>query len=159
MAQVPADRSIEEIEDAIGSVARVMGKARVHERLLADAQVTVDRAGAALLYKLHVEGADLRLTDLADRLGIDAPAVSRKVQQLEQGGLVHRISDPQDRRALRLRLTREGTTTIECLLAARRKWLEGLLTGWSTDEKAAFAQMLRRFACDMHAERETDHGD
>ena len=39
--------------------------------------------------------ASLRLTDLADRLRIDAPAVTRKAQRLERMGLVSRGRDPQ----------------------------------------------------------------
>ena len=157
-AQRTVDQSIGEIEDAMHSVARVVGQVRVHERLLADARVAVDRAGAALLCKLHNEGTDLRPTDLADRLGIDAPAVSRKVQQLEQDGLLARTSDPQDGRAHRLRLTPTGKTTIERLLAARRRWLEGLLEDWTVEEKEAFARLLRRFACDVHGEKDR-HND
>src|ERR1022692_2385140 len=113
-----------EIDRSLLSVARVMNQVRVHAKLRAEAGVDIDRAGAAVLYKLLVEPESPRLCDLAERLGIDSPAVTRKVQQLEQLGLVVRSADPEDGRASRLLLTRDGKKSIERLLAARRHWLE-----------------------------------
>src|SRR5580658_10538289 len=110
------DVTIGEIDGALLSVARVMNQVRVHAKLRAEAGVDIDRAGAAVLYKLLVETDSLRLCDLAERLGIDSPAVTRKVQHLEQLGLVARSPDPVDGRASRLLLTNEGRRTIERLL-------------------------------------------
>jgi len=42
------------------------------------AGVRLDRAGSALLYKLYVYGDALRVTDLADFAGVDAPTVTAK---------------------------------------------------------------------------------
>ena len=81
-----------------------MGQVRLHERLLQVAGVRIDRAGAALLYMLSSHDDSCRVTDLADLLGVDAPTVSRKVQQLEKVGLVSRQADAGDRRATRIRL-------------------------------------------------------
>ena len=60
------------------------------------------------------------LTELAELLRIDAPAVTRKAQQLERAGLVSRTRDEQDARATRLQLTPEGGQVINNFLAARR---------------------------------------
>src|SRR3984957_7447041 len=83
-----------EIDAALLSVARVMNQVRVHAKLRAEAGVDIDRAGAAVLYKLLVEGESLRLCDLAERLGIDSPAVTRKVQHPAHRALVVPSSDP-----------------------------------------------------------------
>ena len=107
-----------------------MNQVRVHAKLRAEAGVDIDRAGGAVLYKLLVEGESLRLCDLAERLGIDSPAVTRKVQQLEHLGLVARSPDPVDGRASRLLSTDEGRRSIERLLEARRLWLEEQLSDW-----------------------------
>ena len=68
---------------------------RVHERLLRLAGVRLDRAGATLLFKLFAKGESLRVTDLAEMLGVDTPTVTRKVQQLERDGMVVRQSRPR----------------------------------------------------------------
>src|ERR1700677_2174831 len=114
--QTTKDTTTGEIDSSLLSVARVMNQVRVHAKLRADAGVDINRAGGAVLYKLLVEGESLRLCALAERLGIDSPAVTRKVQQLEHLGLVVRSPDPVDGRASRLLLTREGKGSIERLL-------------------------------------------
>jgi DNA-binding MarR family transcriptional regulator len=82
--------------------------------------VRIDRAGATLLLKLVAGGDALRVTDLADLLGVDAPTVTRKVQQLEREELVGRRVDPDDRRAVRVCLTPSGRRTIDRIRMARR---------------------------------------
>lgn len=123
-----------------------MGQVRLHERLLQVAGVRIDRAGAALLYMLSSHDDSLRVTDLADLLGVDAPTVSRKVQQLEKVGLVSRQADAGDRRATRIRLSATGRRTLSQMLKARRTWFDRLLEGWQEPELRAFADMLGRFA-------------
>jgi DNA-binding MarR family transcriptional regulator len=147
-----------EIDSSLLSVARVMTQVRVHAKLRADAGVDIDRAGAAVLYKLLVEDESLRLCDLAERLGIDSPAVTRKVQQLEHLGLVVRSPDPVDGRASRLLLTAEGRRSIERLLDARREWLEELLSEWPTSDRQEFARLLQLFAATIERDVEVRHG-
>jgi DNA-binding MarR family transcriptional regulator len=48
------------------------------------------------------------LNDVAKVVGRGAPAVSRSVDALVRAGLVERTQDPNNRRRLALRLTREG---------------------------------------------------
>jgi DNA-binding MarR family transcriptional regulator len=152
------DTTTGEIDGALLSVARVMNQVRVHSQLKAKAGVDIDRAGAAVLYKLLVEGESPRLSDLAERLGIDSPAVTRKVQQLEHLGLVVRSPDPVDGRASRLLLTRDGRRTIERLLEARRVWLEELLSEWPTPDRKEFARLLQLFAATIETDVEGRHG-
>ena len=137
------------IESALHSLARCLKQSRLHEFLLAQARVDADQAGLAILYVLHLEGSGLRVTDLAEQLRIDAPAVTRKAQQLERSGLVSRSRDTADARATRLQLTAAGRRTISRFLAARRKWLASLLAGWPEPEQAEFARLLRQFTSDI----------
>ncbi|HEY7946066.1 MAG TPA: MarR family transcriptional regulator [Acidimicrobiales bacterium] len=153
-----ADTTTGAIDAALLSVARIMNQVRIHAKLRARAGVDIDRAGAAVLYKLLVEPDSPRLCDLAERLGIDSPAVTRKVQQLEQLGLVVRAPDPEDGRASRLLLTRDGKKSIERLLAARRLWLEERLAEWPTDDRAEFARLLQLFASTIDPDSDVRHG-
>lgn len=152
------DHTTEEIAAALLAVARVMNQVKVHETMCKGAGVDLDRAGAALVYKLFTEGDDVRLTDLADRLGIDPPAVTRKVQQLERDGLLCRSSDPLDARALRLKLTRQGRLAIERLLHARQRWLDEVLQGWSEADRKQLARVLQQLASSIAEHGETTHG-
>jgi DNA-binding MarR family transcriptional regulator len=149
---LPADRSIDQIEAALQVVARSMTQARLHERFLQTAGVRLDRAGAALLYKLYITGDSLRVTTLADLLGVDAPTVTRKVQQLEHEGYVARRPDPDDRRATRIALSPAGRRTLERVLDARRTWIASRFEDWDRTELMAFASALGRFSTTLEGE-------
>ncbi len=151
----PAARHVERFDEALQTVARSITQVRLHERLLRLAGVRVDRAGATLLFKLSAESDSLRVTDLAEKLGVDTPTVTRKVQQLERDGMVVRQPDPDDRRAARIRLTPAGRGTIERVRRARRVWLEELLQGWGDDDLSTLADLLGRVAENL----ERDLGD
>jgi DNA-binding MarR family transcriptional regulator len=141
----PAALPIDRFDEALQTVARSITQVRVHERLLRLAGVRLDRAGVTLLFKLSARGESLRVTDLAETLGVDTPTVTRKVQQLERDGMVVRQSDPEDRRASRIRLTPAGRRTIERVRRARRAWLDRLLQGWDDDDLCDLADLLSRF--------------
>jgi DNA-binding MarR family transcriptional regulator len=146
----PCEQVIGEIESALHSLARSLRQGRLHEFLLAEARIDVDQAGLAVLYVLHVARTSLRLTDVSDRLHIDAPAVTRKAQQLERSGLVSRTRDGEDARATRLQLTAQGRRTISRFLTARKTWLSQLLDGWPEGQQADLARLLCQFAGDVH---------
>ncbi len=150
----PAPRHVDRFDEALQTVARSITQVRLHERLLRSAGVRLDRAGATLLFKLSAKGDSLRVTDLAEILGVDTPTVTRKVQQLERAGMVVRQTDPDDRRASRIRLTPAGRRTIERVRRARRAWLEQLLQDWDDDDLSVLADLLSRFAGDL--ERDLD---
>jgi DNA-binding MarR family transcriptional regulator len=135
-----------------------MEQSRSHERLLRAAGIRIDRAGAALLYMLYAHGDSLRVTGLADLLGVDAPTVTRKVQQLEREGLVARHADAEDRRATRIGLTRAGRKILDRLLGARRAWFDRVLAGWDEPDLAVFASMLERFTTSLERDLERAEG-
>ncbi|HEY7145543.1 MAG TPA: MarR family transcriptional regulator [Streptosporangiaceae bacterium] len=144
------DQVIGEIESALYALGRCLRQGKLHEFLLAQARIDVDQAGLAILYVLHEEGASLRLTDLAERLRIDAPAVTRKAQHLERCGLVSRARDTEDGRACRLQLSSQGVAAISQFLAARRAWLSSVLEGWSESDQSDLARLLRQFTTEIH---------
>jgi DNA-binding MarR family transcriptional regulator len=134
-----------------------MGQVRVHDRLIQAAGVRLDRGGSALLYMLYAHGEPVRVTALAELLGVDAPTVTRKVQQLEREGLVARQADAEDRRATRIGLTPSGRAIIDRVLEARRAWFDRLLEGWEEADLKTFASMLERFAASL--ERNLEDAD
>jgi DNA-binding MarR family transcriptional regulator len=153
------DGTTQTIASALLSVARVMTQYKSHDALCRQAGVDLDRGGAALLYKLFAEGDDVRLGELAERLGIDSPAVTRKVQQLEREGLVERSADPTDARAARVRLAPAGRESIERLLQARQLWFDELLAGWSPEDRSELARLLHQFAATIAHEGDLSRGD
>ena len=146
----PCEQVIGEIDSALNSLSRSLRQGRLHEFLLAEARIDCDQAGLAILYVLHAARTSLRMTDVSDRLHIDAPAVTRKAQQLERSGLITRTRDGADARATRVQLTAQGRRTIGRFLTARKAWLSRLLDNWPAGQQADLARLLRQFAGDVH---------
>jgi DNA-binding MarR family transcriptional regulator len=151
--------SVDQIQAALQVVAGSITQTRVHERLLRSAGVRLDRAGSSLLFKLSVGGDSLRVTDLAELLGVDTPTVTRKIQQLEREKLVSRHPDPDDRRATRIKLTKSGRSALERVMKARREWFDRLVEDFDGSELATFATLLGRFssALQRDIEESRDH--
>jgi DNA-binding MarR family transcriptional regulator len=149
-AELESIEAIGAIEMALHSLVRSLKQVRLHEYLLAKARVDIDRAGLALLYVLYTEGTSLRLTDLAEQLQIEAPAVTRKAQHLERMGLVSRTRDQTDGRATQLQLTLQGRRIINRFLAVRRDWLTELLTDWPETSQVEFARLLGVFMASVN---------
>jgi DNA-binding MarR family transcriptional regulator len=143
------DKTIAVIESALHSLGRRLKQAQLKDYIAQQAGNDLDQAGMAVLYTLNGEECSLRVTDLAARLGIDPPAVTRKAQQLERAGLVSRERDADDARASRLRLTPEGREVLKRFLLARHQWLAALLADWPADECREFARLICRFTADV----------
>jgi MarR family transcriptional regulator for hemolysin len=79
---------------------------RLADQVLANLGVS-NSTGWCLIY-LDRLGPDLSQTDLAQAIGITNASLVRTLHQLEAAGLVVRVSDPDDRRANKLRLTEAG---------------------------------------------------
>jgi DNA-binding MarR family transcriptional regulator len=113
----PAPASVEfagRLRIAAGRIARDgLGQKRVDG-------MTPSRMTA--LAVLAAEGP-LRMGELAARLGISAPTVSRLVDHLVERGFLERVTDEDDHRATRVRLSADGHRG----LAAVREHGAGLL--------------------------------
>jgi DNA-binding MarR family transcriptional regulator len=141
------DETIAQIEASLYSLARRLKQSLLRDYIARQAGDDLDQAGMAVLYALHEEEqASLRVTDLAARLCIDPPAVTRKAQQLERLGLVSRSRDADDARASRLGLTPEGREVLRRFLAARHEWLATVLADWPAAQCQEFARLICRFA-------------
>jgi DNA-binding MarR family transcriptional regulator len=60
----------------------------------------------------HISPEGVRLTELAERVGITKQAVGKLVDDLEAQGVVTREPDPVDGRALRVRYTDRGAEAL-----------------------------------------------
>ena len=75
---------------------------------------------------LGEEPDGLRLSAVAQRIGVTLPATSRQLKRLERRGLVTVTPDDRDRRAARARLTEEGWQARRAVVDHRRARLEEL---------------------------------
>lgn len=86
-----------------------------------------------------------RASDLVEMFSIDKGAVSRQVQTLLELGLIERHRDPDDRRALILAITDEGSRRLASIALARRHEVGALLEDWTEDDLSRFVGLLSRY--------------
>lgn len=82
-----------------------------------------------------------RISQIAREEGIRMPTASNALHQLEQRELVERIRDEQDRRGVRVKLTRLGESELERVGDERTKYLAEMI-GTLGEEDLARADEL-----------------
>jgi len=134
------------LEDSITAFLRIIKKPSYWEDFQRRAQVDIDRPSGAILHVLSP--TDCNFQSLVNRLGIEAPFVSRKVHELETLGLIER-KPSQDKRVHILHLTALGQETTLKLTKAKVEILSEVLEGWSDKEIVQLTEMLNRLTTDM----------
>jgi DNA-binding MarR family transcriptional regulator len=142
---------IVEIERALDRVSHLLTRARRHGRTVAEAGVPVDRAAVPVLRLLADAPGPLRPGELAARLAVEAPHVTRQIQRLEKSGLVERVPDPCDGRARQVRLTGTGREAVDRIRVVSRRWMSEALAGWTEPDRRLFATLLHRMVDDFLA--------
>ena len=84
-------------------------------------------------------------------LAHDPGAMTRKIDALEQRGLVRRVRTEGDRRAIKLELTPEGKKLYPKALAAAVGMANELLEGFTKAEVKALEAMLKRILANADA--------
>lgn len=145
MSNLTAD--VQRLEVAISRVARRKGIGALHSYLKTVAGVELDRAEYAVLRK--IDSGPIRITTLAEELGVEPSTISRHVQRLEGRGLLKRIEDPSDRRATLVDTSQRGREIVSRVEEDRRKVLALVLDGWDGEERRLFVDLMERFATDL----------
>ncbi len=148
-AAVSAD--VTEIERALTRISYLASRVRQHERLMALAGVSLDRAAVALLRQI-TDSEPLRPSELAVRLGVEASHVTRQVQQLQKAGYVTRVPDPDDHRAQRIQLTPAGQEAADRIREASYRGMQMALAHWSPQELHELATLFHRMVDDFQAQ-------
>ena len=109
------------------------------------AELGITRAQWRVLAHLdHQPGQ--RQVELADRMDIEPITLCRIVDKLEEGGLVERRRDPDDRRRHAVVLTPQGDWAARRFDALRDRAEARALAALDADERAALADLLTRAA-------------
>lgn len=77
---------------------------------------------------------------------IDKGSIARAVNVLEEKGIVRRITDEKNRRAVRLYLTEAGEKLIPEVVKIDKEWEEAAFSGLSQEERKQAMTLLRRIS-------------
>jgi DNA-binding MarR family transcriptional regulator len=126
------------------------GMKALHAHVVEEADLPCELAGTYVLGRLAALGP-VRLTRLAQELGLDPSSVSRHVSSLERNGLVTRERDPHDLRAHQLVLTESGERAVADLHTARARAVRDRLPDWTAREIDELTAVLSRLNTQLAA--------
>jgi MarR family transcriptional regulator, organic hydroperoxide resistance regulator len=99
---------------------------------------------------LHLWGEEgLTQTQLAERLGVEPPTVTKMLQRMETAGLLRRCSDTGDARVSRVHLTERGRA-LEPLV--ERRWAaveERVIAGMTAEERMLLRRLLQQVRANL----------
>jgi DNA-binding MarR family transcriptional regulator len=97
-----------------------------------------------LMAQLERAPQGLQMGELSRRMLVTGGNVTGIVDQLEHGGLLVRTEDPADRRAYRVKLTKEGRRLFGLMAAEHETWIVKLFSGIPKREQRALTESLSR---------------
>ena len=81
---------------------------------------------------------------LCKSISYDPGAMTRMIDRLQQKGLVRRVPNPEDRRAMNLEITAAGRALYPQLLEAKERVQAQFLRGFSKDDVRTIETLLNR---------------
>lgn len=129
--------------DAVMAGARAFVAVIVESSAQHDAAVTPQQLRMLNLIQAH-PGANL--ASLAAWMDVHPSSATRVCDRLVRAALVSRVVDPEDRRNVRLSLTRGGRRYLDAVMASRRSALERVTGRMSARDRVGLARSLAAFA-------------
>ena len=115
----------------------------INQQLTRSVHPDLEPAAYGLLSVLLNQGR-MRLTVLAQHIGVGKPSVSRQIGLLQELGLVKKENDPVDGRAQLIELTDAGREKMMAVQTGRQQAFHERLKGWDQDELAQLAALLAK---------------
>jgi MarR family transcriptional regulator, organic hydroperoxide resistance regulator len=125
----------------LGNTVRTV-RARVDRTL----QQTGLRLGQYQVLRHLWEQDGLTPRELASRLDVEMPTVTRTVQRMLRDGLVRREAHQSDARSVRIYLTERGSELEPVLARVLERETEQALRGFTDEDRRALLEMLDRIA-------------
>jgi DNA-binding MarR family transcriptional regulator len=138
-----SDVSTDSVVDAVLSASRVL--VAVAARSLSDIAEEVTLTQYRTLVVLASRGPQ-NLVGLAEAVAVTPATATRMCDRLVKKKLVVRQSEQDDRRQVRLALTKKGLKLVGTVTDRRRREIEAILSTISSDEQTVLVQALSQFA-------------
>ncbi len=123
--------------------------ARVRTRLQEDFATTLPRFD--LMAQLERAPDGLKMGELSRRMMVTGGNVTGITDLLEREGLVVRVGDRHDRRALRVRLTAAGRRAFRAMAQAHERWIIEAFVPLGRNDIAQMADLLGRVKTHLRA--------
>ncbi|MFC0351380.1 MarR family winged helix-turn-helix transcriptional regulator [Undibacterium danionis] len=127
----------------------VMIENEIRNRLRAEFDITLPRFDLMAQLERHPDG--LRMGELSKRMMVTGGNITGITDQLEQEGLVMRVTDKQDRRAYSVKLTPAGCKAFKTMASVHEAWVAELFSGLDAEQKSQMIGLLSSVKSDLSA--------
>ncbi|KQH78637.1 MarR family transcriptional regulator [Mycobacterium gordonae] len=138
---------MDSISATMSRIMRLSGSRAMFKRQAAAAAVELSQPSYVLLRVVADEGP-LPMGQLARLAHMDLGMAARRVQSLQDDGMVARQSDLADARKTMVEATAAGERAARALQEVRRAHLQRALAQWSAADLREFDRLLARFLAD-----------
>ncbi len=111
----------------VSAIVRQRGRS-----ILSDFDITPPQFNALIQLR---DGRNLTMGELCEKLFLASSTVTDLIDRMEKNGLVERVRDPEDRRAIRLKVTDKGRDIVKRVMAARHVYLTAIMDKVVTGER------------------------
>jgi DNA-binding MarR family transcriptional regulator len=145
--------------DTEGIVERIQKLQRYLDRAMNEtlAEFKLDRGEWWLLGALRRSGPPYRQSPgkLAEDIGLSSGAMTNRLDRLEAAGLIRRLPDPDDRRALKVELTDAGWQAWQDSVGAQARKEALVASALDQEEKEQLNALLRRLMLEFERQAGT----
>jgi DNA-binding MarR family transcriptional regulator len=140
----PLNLSARDFNESIGSLfSRVRSTVANMIKQRTTCELGITGTQGSILFTVWSEKC-LLAAELAREFGIDASAVTRRIDLLEERCLLRRVRGVEDRRVVRFALTPEGEAMAACMPAIFASVVDKLLSGFTQQETQFLESTLCR---------------
>ncbi|EJH4015558.1 MarR family winged helix-turn-helix transcriptional regulator [Vibrio cholerae] len=97
-----------------------------------------------ILATIRRNDREITPTELYQTLMLSSGAISTRIEQLVQRGLVQRVASEQDRRSCKVTLTEQGIELVDQALNAHVTNVDGMLSVLTEQERKQLGQLLKK---------------
>lgn len=145
---MPPEPDTRRLKTALVDVYRILNSSRVRDTTARRSAVNVSAVAGGVLRHVLDEGP-IRPVDLAQRVRLRPPALSRHLKNLEAEGCIERVPSPGDGRGALVRVTRRGRSAIERLEQTEDQIMNEQLRDWKPQEMDQLLTLLDRLITDL----------
>jgi len=97
-----------------------------------------------ILILLSKNEEPLTMSELSSDLNVPMSTATRIVDGLVQGGMVERVNDPNDRRVVRVGMSKNGRKLYETGMAYSKQRITKLLENFSAEEQSQLVRLMNK---------------
>ncbi|HEY3563262.1 MAG TPA: MarR family transcriptional regulator [Kribbella sp.] len=133
----------------LAQLSTAINRGRLAQKATEATGLPLDRPAMSILLTLSMADGPLRVGEIAERMQVVGPHVTRQVQALEQRALVRRVTDPNDRRASLIEATETGAEAANRYTTTIVDWFRDVIADWPAHDRTELGRLLSKLADDI----------